>query len=549
MGWIVGAAVAVAAFLILKISGKTNIVQSALFAFFLFCVTLFCFDEKIVYRETAQIAPEVFLLIDRSLSCQTQETNLAGKLGASIEPAKVYYFGENIARRPEDVVGMKTAVWDAIAALETAIPEDGRIVVISDFRDNASRNPFSSNRNVKYVAMGKGRTARTMPTDFGIPEFCQSGESVSVSFSVFGAEDSEFRWEVRLNSRTVASGVKKTTRGENRFTEKIPVYGEGYAEAELRIRTEAGDESVQSRMIHCLPENYRILIAAGRPSEELAFVRRFAEGLKWIKVDTAVAKRPGEKIKLSDLDRFSGLFLMDIADTQIDGIERLKEWRKPIFYQPGLRNFDEIRGLMSLFTNARIPNRFSVTGFEQKGRNTAIRTAFAGTDPVIATSRNRKAFLGWETWKWDFAGMALDADWNYFDDFWRDTIRFLTQSRESTPPISRLNYMTGEKTPRGFRSEGFYSVETNGVTARFCVYANAAESEEIPPDVSGISNAVFLEDITNAEAFIAEVRGTDRKMSVRQTTIELRKEIWFLLAMFVSLTVFWFLKDLKEIRR
>ncbi len=549
----------IAGFLIIVYIRKGSIPRGIVFGLFLLIATLFLFDKIFNIEFMKRQSPPVYLLIDKSLSAKINETQKENLLSLKrlISDRRIYYFADTISQDTNTLNPQYTSLIDSVATLQNTAPGNARIIIASDFNDNRSFAPLDKNisetRPDKFfpVIMENPEDKPLSIYDLEIPEIIQSGEPVEIKVRIYSRNPDSAILSVKDGTRVLSRKNLSLSEGLTPVTIRETLYGEGYRTFEFELQKHGETVSSHKFLVSLVPDFYRILVIAGRPSSEFVFLRRFLERLKWIRSDFIVLTGPNDKARLQNLNRYSGIILMDITDNRIENLEALSQYDKPVFYQPGLNDSLSILRIMSHFTNIDLRDNPSQQRFIFNNTELVIKTAFNIEAPLLEISPERRIFFGWESWRWDFMQLPVGIAQNNYDAFWKNQVNFIISADMVSPVVSRLNYITGERTPAPHKDTGLYTFVTNNEEMRFMVSENPAETAVLFPDIKTAmvynTNITRLAELNNPSRFIDKITG-EQKIEVKQRfTIDTRNNLIILILMAGLLILFWILSDRENI--
>lgn len=557
---IVAVLTAIAAYLFIVLFKKRSVISGILFATVFLLGLLFLFGYRFSFTHSYKSNPPLYFLIDKSISASlnTAEHNILDRLKKKSKKDRIYYFADTLSKDSKNLNTQYTAMFDSLMTLRRNIEKDARVVIVSDFYDNSSFNiPLLDSTNLYSdnifpIVVGKTIADKIAIFDVKVDDIVQAGDKTSITVDIYSTSQTTAKLTVRQNNKTIITKTVDLNIGINTFRLSHKFYSKGYRQLKFIV---GGDSS--EKLISVVPDFYKILVVVGRPSVEYAFFKRFLDKLKWIKSDFVLLKRKGQKVYLPSLSKYTGVVLIDIKDNQIENFSDLQKYKKPIFYQTGLRSQWEIKKLVSLFSNMNLKYNLTEKQFIYNDNQFIVSIAFDTTELLCSPQPTRKIFFGWDTWKWDMITLPTGIDNNSYEVFWKNQVNFLISSEDRSFPLDKLNYIVGDtelqSLPLKSTNIGVHSFISNSQWVKIMINNNSREL-----GVSGAnntiahlfnSNTVFLHSIEDPDGFIKSVEGNTKIEIKKIVTIDFRRNIIVFILMLVCIIIFWILSDREEIQR
>jgi hypothetical protein len=380
-----------------------------------------------------------------------------------------------------------------------------------------------------------------------LPENIQTGEPIPLKITLYSTVVNTQTLVIKIDGKIASTSRLKLHQGLVEVKPSLVLADKGYHLIEFSLE---GSTAVR-KLIYCLPEFYHIVIIAGRPSEELSFLKHFLDKLRWIQVDVKLLSRKLDTALIPEASRYNGLILMDLEDNQLKNAGQLASYSRPVIYQPGIHPFQKVRGLWSAFTKEIPLESFGERKILWNGQELIVNSAY-DSDQLTMDYPNRKRIItGWDTWKWDFSRTAEGINYNDHETFWQNNLNFLL-SGEATALPPQLNYFTGEENPAGQKIPGLYQVKTNGNEMKILIADNPAENPAIGAGFETAklvsTNAVWFEDIKDWKSYVDKLRSTDKSFKVIPVRIDFQHNVVIFLCMVFFLVISWFFQDRKTVR-
>lgn len=557
---IVAVLTAIAAYLFIVLFKKRSVISGILFATVFLLGMLFLFGYRFSFTHRYKSNPPLYFLIDKSISASlnTAENNILDRLKKKNKKDRIYYFADTLSKDSKNLNSQYTAMFDSFITLRRNIEREARVVIVSDFHDNSSFNiPLLDSTNLYSdnifpIVVGKTIADKVAIHCVKIDDIVQAGDKTSITVDIYSTSQTTAKLTVRQNNKTIITKTVDLNIGINTFRLSHKFYSKGYRQLKFIV---GGDSS--EKLISVVPDFYKILVVVGRPSVEYAFFKRFLDKLKWIKSDFVLLKRKGQKVYLPSLSKYTGVVLIDIKDNQIENFSDLQKYKKPIFYQTGLRSQWEIKKLVSLFSNMNLKYNLTEKQFIYNDNQFIVSIAFDTTELLCSPQPTRKIFFGWDTWKWDMITLPTGIDNNSYEVFWKNQVNFLISSEDRSFPLDKLNYIVGDtelqSLPLKSTNIGVHSFISNSQWVKIMINNNSREL-----GVSGAnntiahlfnSNTVFLHSIEDPDGFIKSVEGNTKIEIKKIVIIDFRRNIIVFILMLVCIIIFWILSDREEIQR
>ncbi|OHD54768.1 MAG: hypothetical protein A2Y33_02020 [Spirochaetes bacterium GWF1_51_8] len=552
-GWIVSATLFTAGFLFVRLVRKNSVAASLLFGAALFTAAHFAFDTRIEIKYTIRDYPDVYLLIDQSASCNGLSPTL-GELIALAGGDKTFYFADTISQDVGTLNPEFSLVFDAVRTLGNKIAPGSKIVTVSDFLDNSSiGKPEWSPHVYPLVYGGMGDTLSIY--SFSADEYIQGGEPAMMNIEVYSDSAKSVTLVLSENGKAVMTKQLALKPGIN--PAKIPHTFQSQGYKILGVAVNGGDTATNNNSlkwaVNIMPSYYKLLVVAGRPSEEYAALKRFLDKIRWISPEYAVLKSKEETYSLKGIDTYNAIILLDLSGSQLEDLQTLSSTKKKVFYQPGVKKKAEAASLLEALGFDSPEFKPGETKFLYNGQELVVKTGFANTPLLFETAQNIRIFLGWDTWKWDFLTLAMGIDLGIHSDFWRNQLNFLIGGADSVNLPDKLNYVAGSMNPAGTNLPGVYTVSLKGQTHPVSISLNPAEHAGLPPDVSAAktisSNLHYVSSVDNWKEYFEGVRGNEKLEKEIALLFMFRNNPVVFFVLLAMLTMFWILKDTEEIKR
>lgn len=548
-------------FLYLLLVKKTAWYNAVFFGVFILFVLLFVFKKELVIRWQQRIPVPVYLLVDRSLSSAGWNYP---RFHENSPLYKTFYFADTLSEKTNGLNPEFTALYDAVRALKNTGGSAAKIVVFSDFLDNNSLSAFERTEGIYPVLPERSSLSSDLfsLTDVRVPDFYESGEPVPVTVSFYTTRPR--RVEFRVSDSGKPLFVKTITAGKGRETLELnmtlPQTGNRVLTFELKD-PDSGKTAVPQvkKSMEGISGMQKVLLLAGRPSEEFVFLKRFLEKIRWLKTDSVVPA-PGKKIGPEVLNRqkYSAVILMDLSIYQFQSGSPVKTLRSagiPVFYQPGPRSFDETGDLVRAFTNVPPLVNASEKKFRYNNNDLIVLSAFPSDNQLAEFPPRDRVFFGWNSWKWDFIRSKEDIAYNDYESFWQNQLNFLLNSTVNRALPVRLNYIFGENGIPGSLgpTNTLARYVTNGRVFLLNAGHNPAETAPLPPDTNTASryrtNFVFADEVGPLPEWIEKIRGNEKVTVGRKWSISFSEDMASFIIMALSLILFWIFRDREEMTR
>ncbi|MBD3258352.1 hypothetical protein GF377_07950 [candidate division GN15 bacterium] len=313
------------------------------------------FEPVISYSREYVRNQRVAVLLDRSASMdrvENDKTRLArvDSLLSSREydylrdEAEVtpYYFGEALAEEADQVGREKTALGDALRALEKAQlanPSD-HWLVFSDGNSNSGRRPVEAVRGLTVPVTTIGVALDIGEFDVGLVEvdanpvmFVGTPTEIAVKLTWQGGVGTNVPVQLRDGNRTITeSSVQITEEGgfadvTLRYVPESP--GQKLLQVSIpRLEGESSDgNNNRSIAVKVLKSRLNVLLVTGRPDYEVGFLSRFFRQSDKYELDLrALGRRSGNLAKplpssQAELNRFDVVVLHDPDPAELEGRE------------------------------------------------------------------------------------------------------------------------------------------------------------------------------------------------------------------------------------
>lgn len=524
---------------------RVSALSAVFLALFLWLALLALFGKTAHFTITSRERPKAAFLLDVSRSVQA-DFQAIEKLNSRDTP--VYYFSGSLSDRKSLLEQGETAVIDSILTARKLLGDNTRLIVVSDFNDNASMNTFTRQDNVIPVVTPPSGQNAGSPVLLTIesPETIESEEPFQWYARIYSPKTAKASIILKNKSQIVQSVAVTLKPGINWVTNQSTLTGKGIQDLTFSI----GKSSSLRRLIYSVSQLYRLALIAGRPSEELAFLRRLLSKLKWIGIEANILLKPGDFAVIPKQDEYQGLIIMDITDKQIKNPLSLNVFKKPVLFIPGLHGQDETAQIWSSFTGNIPQDDLGERRISYNGQDLVVQSAYYLQAPTLDISEIRKVVLIWDTWKWDFSALTGPFTANNHEVFWQNCLNFILSGNQ-TPPLPRLNYITGEDNPAQAKTPGLYSYQSNGTEMKALIQDNPAETGQIGPDRDAAAildkNILSFETIKDWSVLAAKARGNETILKKTPVTFDFRTNAVSLALMLLFLLLSWILRDVKKI--
>ncbi len=551
---VISCAGALAVFLAVYIK-KKSLILSFLLSPTVFLSLLFLFNYQLTVKYRKEIKETVCLLVDKSRSVPSFNPGLLP------DDIKVFYFADTVSENTNRLNDQYTALYDSLNYLKIKFGGNTKIAVISDFNDNYSYIPFEKLPDIYPIIIKPVNKTNNDPlslTEAALPEYLQSGQKENIKIKIESARDQKADLKIIDSGRNIRNIPVHLKPGENESDIPLVPGRPGFHIISFTIDNKedryTNNNSIV-RAIDVLPEFYKILLISGKPSAEFAFIRRFLAGLKWIKTDAVVLKEYRDKIRFPECLSYNGIILLDLKDSQFSDLTELIKAikaQKPIFYEPGLNEYHEMRQLLGLFSIGPALENFKEKTFNYDNSELIVKTALDEKDLLIEPLPRSRVFFGFDTWKWDFSRLGEDIAYNLFAHFWQNNVNFLIGDKNQGLLFNKLNYITGENNPAGVSAPGIYRRPTNRQETLYSISDNPMENGMLTENretAAGYnSNFIYLDQITNLGGYLKNLRNGKITYQNAQFEIGFRNNIIIFLLIVLCSAAFWILKDYFEIK-
>ena len=552
LGWILSFAAMAGGFLFMRLSRKYSAGVSLLFGAIFWFGVHFLFDTRVEFKYSVREYPEVYLLIDKSASCTPDPAVLSGLISQA-GGDHVYYFANTISRDSNSLNPQFTVLFDAVRTLLNTIPPNSRIVIVSDFLDNSSLSAAPKS-GLLYPVITPQTVGGLSLYRADMEDYYQSGEPVQVPVQVYSPSAGNVTVTVLDNGKPLLKQTFPVKEGMT--TLKLPLIFQagGFRTVTVTLSGNGGT-NIQplTRIVNILPSYYKILVVCGRPSPEYSAIKRFLEQIRWVSPEFHVMQSKSDSFALDNLSAYQGIILMDISDYQVKNTANLAAYKSKIFYQTGLKRFDEIPALFAALSVSGLKPKQSETKFTYNNQDLVVKTAFEGDTPLFDTTPNIRVFLGWDSWKWDFITLSMGINMGVYADFWRNQLNFIIGGKNTGGVPDKLNFITGEKNPSGKTAPGIYQGSVNSMKYPVSVQDTPAETAKLPPDNAAAkqfgTNAIGMQSITDITAFMAKIRGNDKIERAEAFLIAFRDNFWIFLVFLMTVLAFWIVRDMEAIKK
>jgi hypothetical protein len=540
---------------------KRSLLPFLLLGFALLLMILFIFNAHWDFHYRTILPPYVFVLVDKSLSVG----NVPDLKNSPI--LRINYFADTVSEKTNGLNPEFTALFDSIRTIKNKAGMDSKIIVLSDFNDNASLSPSEKFPFVYPVIVQNETNERNRISLYKVemPEWIQAKEGVKIKIFTYvsgsvSASVNSIKAKLTLkNEKNVLSEkivTLKTGLNELSWEQTFSFAGCQLIQFQVEnLSDPAAKPSSLSRLVQSVPEFYRIYFLAGKPSEEYAFVKRFLGKIKWVKIESALLKQKGETIAIPNLQNDSGVILMDLEDRQIRNFEALQEARKrkiPIFYQVGLNEISQTRLLLGLFTNGNFMENFSERKFLYNNNELIVKSILDSEGLIWDFQDKGRVFWGWDTWKWDFMKIPEELAYQNFENFWQNNLHFILEESGMGMELEKLNYVLGEENPLHQNKKGIYSFLTNQKEEKIFISDNPEELALKTPNLEIArnyqTNLIFLDQIKDFEGYAKTIMGNQKVFVEKILTIDFRSNIIIFLLIAACLIFFWILSDYEKIK-
>lgn len=536
------------------------LITSILFGLCLLFFGMFLFGKTLSYEVSIDEQSEIYLLIDSSKSAriildQSGNSEILQGIQEEIDKDKIFYFADNFSHNTNQINEQYSAIYDTIYSINREMNEHSRLLVISDFNDNYSLLTPVMSDNIYPVLLDSEVDDRVSIYQLNVDEYLQTGDKSQISVNIQSETEQTAYLELSTEQIDIYQGDVQLSPGTNLFSFKQSFYQEGYSLIKAEI-FEKGDvytnNNTTARLVKVIPSYYKILVIAGKPSQELAFLRRFLNDIKWIETEFTILKTDTNTINPDELYTYSGLILLDIHNKQVENPSQLSTYQGGLLYLPGLNSPEKVLPLIRLFTNLNDDPGEGEIKFEYNDHELFVDTQFKNSDMLIIPSSGTAIFLGWNTWKWDFMNLAVGIDMNYYNEFWKNQLIFLISSDKTAKIQDNLNYVQGEDLPIQTDSTGMVDFYTNGQTASFYVGENPSETGILTSNYKVAkrysTNISYLSEMENIPEWLNSIRGSQVYQTVKTITIDFKHNIWLFITFLIFLILFWLSADWADIK-
>jgi uncharacterized membrane protein len=309
--------------------------------------------------------PLVAVLVDRSESMKIADGNVVRRdvvkallaldaFDALIKTARLqnYQFAESL-KAVDDIDAL---VWDGqatnLAGAFDALHEEtvgqglGAVVVLTDGGQNQGRRPERAAVDLGVPVFAVGIGDPVPPKDVAVVSgvmdrlgYVGRKLSLAVRFQASGYDGIQERVVVRDGNREVASQVVQLRDGEQAFTFDIQPARAGRHAYQVHIAPQAGERTVENNTVvvatEVLESRVRLLILAGSPSADLAYLRRLWSADENLELDVVLNHGQNGwdnqvQSALRQVSKYDVVVLIDVAHTTLagDGEERLVSFVK-----------------------------------------------------------------------------------------------------------------------------------------------------------------------------------------------------------------------------
>lgn len=522
-------------------------------AIFFTLFILYVADLDISWESKNLSTPQVTILVDKSRSIPTDiQEIIMNELKSSLKNVRIEYFSEIFSEDPVQVPVSGTALWDTLSVLQK---NNQRFLVISDFRDTASILTQQTSLAVYPVIITNKLHDTLGILQWDFPEKIQSSEKTKFRFSTYQEFSGPIKVTLLNKARLIQEHTWMNPSGLQTHEFKLTL-PEGYNILTLKISgpdDQYTNNNAVDIMTQSLPDNYKVLFIAGRPSSEAAFLNRFLRNLPWIRVDTHFLIQTQEKFKLDPLllGKYNALVLIDIDDSTILNIDSLKNFSGKILYIPGLRDNLETKILNQKWEIPSPENKIREIPFSFVQDNVFIKTKYSDTN-YVSQKDDTIIFLGWDTWKWNLIDSGLNLQNENYPRFWKPILTKLLRKDPANLLDLPLNYSQNDVTPLGILPPGHYLFSTNDQKVPFIVHPDFREMGNLSFDLDAAklfrTNVWYFHPGMNWQKIVRETRGENKIVTTYQHHFQSRKSWLLLIFMLLSICMFWFLSDREMLK-
>lgn len=515
---------------------------------FLCCLLLFLLPVEYQYSIKSRRSPRVIYLLDKSLSIPAVTINsIKSEIQAAQPRSEFRYFSRQFSARPGEVISSSTALWDMVYAL--ASPEQ-RLIVISDFQDNESIMTQHYSPYCQPVVLTNLHQDFFGITGWDFPDRVMDSQPVPLSFNYFASRSETVQLTIRNETAVLHQTGITLREGSHTFTVSLTLK-EGYHDISLTLEHTQDPYPDNNRIdfiVQALPSLYPVLLLAGRPGPESAWLNRYLQRLQWVQLDTRILSRPDETIHTGSLrlNKYDLLILMDVADRQLSGMEDLKDFRGRLMYLPGLRTSQEISRLVSIFELSAPQDSISSIFLQIQNQKKVVRSRYPGRQQLIQTGK-RVIFLGWDTWKWDLMQSGQGIQEENYQRFWSDLLVSQLSHKEGVFFDLPLNYLHTQPGPRGIQAPGKYTLITNGVSIPYRIHLPYQETGRLHADTAAAqtlsSHIQFYHSEINWKDLSRRLIGASKIVHNLQGRLLSSRNWVLILIMLGSLCLYWYLSD------
>lgn len=518
---------------------KQKTLEALFFSLALLFGLFFLFQTEIAFDFRVKLENRPYLLIDVSESCVDLENEILRGLIDEAGKSRTYYFSDRVSQNPQELSPQKTALFDSLKLLQKELPENARVLLYSDCNDNDS---LSEDSEVFITTVLLSDANQLVPKFFDttLPELIEAEEKTDFEIEIVSPYPTNLTLTLFQDDAKTATQSFSLEEGKNSVEISHVFSGEGFRTLSFKM----GNESL-TRMAYLSGGFYSVMLAAGRPSEEFAAVKRFLQNIRYIDLESQVLISKEETLDFSSIGDYDGLLLMDVTSSQIEDFSPLKNFDGKIFYSVGLQSFSS--GVLLHFTNLSVFPVSSSKNFEYQGKDLTVDTAY-DADDILIKSENLRIFFGWNSWKWDFRNLPLGYSENAFDSFWKNQVSFLIENESVLPTDENLNRLLGED---GLETIGKTNLLENGESISVWVDHNPRETGKLNPDFSTASalseSQTNLSEIEDAKAFYRSFTGDERISEWKHFSLNFAESILTLIGFFVFALLFWIFSDIWHI--
>jgi len=489
-----------------------------LFVFLFFYFVFFHPEINLSFNVKRRIP--LILLVDVSRSMKRYNLNLLPWIKSSDE---VFYFSDRVAKSTNFLNREFSAIFDSVNWIKK-FRNNSQIILISDLQDNSSVTELVNAQDVVVVFLDsfvESKRTNFFIYDLLINDFVVSGELEKIILTVYSDEKRKERFKVYVDGKEIFYKDLNLVEGLQKVEIDITFGFDGFKRVEFVF----GSQRIK-RILYGASQKYKVFLGAGFPCEDLAFLRRLFDKLKWIKLDFKVKLDHNERLKIPDND-YDAYVFVNLLPEDVLNAEKYFILSNSLYYF----TFIDKR-VLNLFSN--LTNYYSME-YRKIENDLSVLKIVSGNTYIV---------YGKEIWNWKLKEALLELKENKFENFWLSILAGVLKERGSTFPLERLNFVKGESTfvDTSEVGEFFYR------NIPYTVGENLKESFQLPVSLVKTNGLMLfsMNRISNVNEFVNFVKRKERVVENVSFKVNLSSNINYFFLMFILISLYWILLEKKK---